>query len=145
MQDFNKLILLVGTNPLPNFVVAEYFLKNNRSLNEIILLYSEENQYQRGTGEYAENLQKLLQDRHRNINLNFLPIHLSDISSAKEIERNLEERLASHLENSHSIHLNYTGGTKVMATHIYTDGLKIMRKEIISPPLFLTLTRGNFR
>jgi hypothetical protein len=119
MQDFNKLILLVGTNPLPNFVVAEYFLRNNHSLNEIIFLYSEENQNQRGTREYAENLQKLLQGRHKNINLNFLPIHLSDISSAKEIEQNLEERLASHLENSHSIHLNYTGGTKVMATHIY--------------------------
>jgi hypothetical protein len=119
MQDFNKLILLVGTNPLPNFVVAEYFLRNNHSLNEIIFLYSEENQYQRGTREYAENLQKLLQGRHKNINLNFRSIHLSDISSAKEIERNLEERLTSHLENSHSIHLNYTGGTKVMATHIY--------------------------
>jgi hypothetical protein len=119
MQDFNKLILLVGTNPLPNFVVAEYFMKNNHSLNEIIFLYSEEKQYQRGTREYAENLQKLLQGRHKNINLNFRSIHLSDISSAKEIERNLEERLTSHLENSHSIHLNYTGGTKVMATHIY--------------------------
>jgi len=40
--NFNKLILLIGINPLPDFVVAEYFLRNNPSLKEIILLYSEE-------------------------------------------------------------------------------------------------------
>jgi hypothetical protein len=90
MQDFNKLILLVGTNPLPNFVVAEYFLKNNHSLNEIIFLYSEENQNQRGTREYAENLQKLLRGRHKNINLNFRSIHLSDTLA---VQRRLSETL----------------------------------------------------
>jgi len=119
MWDFNILILLVGTNPLPNFVVPEYFLKRNNSLKEIFLIYSEERGRQRGTKSYADNLQKLLQSRHGNRNLEFHLIHLSNISSAKEIERDLRDGLMSHLKNNLSIHLNYTGGTKVMATHVY--------------------------
>lgn len=27
---FENLVLLIETNPLPNYVVAEYFLENNR-------------------------------------------------------------------------------------------------------------------
>jgi hypothetical protein len=134
MRDFNILIFLVGTNPLPNFVVAEYFLNNNQfqSLNEIILLYSEETQYQGGTKEYAENLQKLIKSRHQNRNLKFHLMHLSNISSAKEIERDLRDGLMSHLKNNLSIHLNYTGGTKVMANHVYRWIENYVKEKIIT-------------
>lgn len=39
---FEHLILLIGTNPLPNFVVAEYFLRENSNLKNLYLIYSEE-------------------------------------------------------------------------------------------------------
>ena len=40
---FKDLVLLIGTNPLPNFVVAEYFLGKNKNIKKIWLVHSEEN------------------------------------------------------------------------------------------------------
>lgn len=111
--------MLVGTNPLPDFVVAEYLLNNNSSLREIFLLYSEETQLQRGTKAYADNLQKILMEHHGEKNLIFHEIPLADISSAQEIERDLKKKLAKKLKTASSVHLNYTGGTKAMGIHVY--------------------------
>jgi hypothetical protein len=47
--DFETLVLLIGTNPLPNLVVAEYFFKNNKNLKKIFLVHSKENIYQEAT------------------------------------------------------------------------------------------------
>lgn len=115
---FDTLILLVGTNPLPNFVVADYFIKNNPELNDIFLIYSEKTKTQSGTKEYAENLQKLLQSHKERIP-NFEFISLSDVSNAREIERDLDKGLKEKLKNKKHIHLNYTGGTKAMVIHVY--------------------------
>ncbi|MDI6714677.1 MAG: DUF1887 family CARF protein [Thermodesulfovibrio sp.] len=117
---FNTLILLVGTNPLPNFVVAEYFLINNPSLKNLLMIYSEDKPpSQRGTKGYVDSLQKLLQNHHKERDLTFNQIPLSDISDAKEIERDLKKRLTEYLKQTDSIHINYTGGTKAMGIHIY--------------------------
>ncbi len=113
------LILLIGTNPLPNFVVAHYLLTCQPGLKDIYLLYSEETSSQGGTKMYAENIQSLLQSVHQKAGLRFHQIHLSDISSAIEIWRNLKDRLMVHLQSNNSIHLNYTGGTKAMGIHVY--------------------------
>ena len=45
---FNHLILLIGTNPLPNFVVADYFLRHNPNIETVWLLHSEAKWYQLG-------------------------------------------------------------------------------------------------
>jgi hypothetical protein len=115
---FERLILLIGTNPLPNFVIAEYFLRNSDSLREIVLIYSEKTIYQRGTKFYAESLQRLLESHHKDKGLKFFLILLSNISSAEEIERNLNKSFLN-LDVNKSVHLNYTGGTKVMGIHVY--------------------------
>jgi len=116
---FNTLVLLIGTNPLPNFVVAEFFLINNPALNKILMIYSEKAQSQAGTKKYADNLQELIQKRHKDRILNFIKINLSDVSNAKQIERDLNEKMKRHLNETDSIHLNYTGGTKAMVIHTY--------------------------
>ncbi|MGC8938495.1 MAG: hypothetical protein ACP5KH_05885 [Thermodesulfovibrio sp.] len=115
---FCNLILLTGTNPLPNFVVAEYFLAQNKNLKNIFLIYSEETNNQRGTKNYCDTLKELLNSHHQN-NLTFEFIHLSNISDASQIRRDLDARLLPLLNSPFSVHLNYTGGTKVMGTHIY--------------------------
>ena len=117
-KNFDTLILLVGTNPLPNFVVAEYFLKNNPELKYIFMIYSEKTDKQSGTKEYAENLQKLLQNRHE-IKPEIKFFTLSDISDAEKIERDLNNNLKNALKNKKHLHLNYTGGTKAMVIHVY--------------------------
>lgn len=116
---FEHLILLIGTNPLPNFVAAEYFLENNPDLKKIWLVHSEKTNFQEGTYTYAENLVNALKlkNPHKSNLFNFIP--LSDISNASKILSELRKFLISRLEENSGVHLNYTGGTKVMGTHGY--------------------------
>ena len=51
--NFEDLILLVGTNPLPNYVVAKYFLLNNPNLKTIWLVHSEKQNDNAGTKQIA--------------------------------------------------------------------------------------------
>lgn len=118
---FKHLVLLIGTNPLPNFVVAEYFLKENSELTTIWLVHSEHKPdiQQSGTKNFAEKLKLLLQQRHPERSVNFEFVALANVSRAKEIDRSLTTKCLDKLEDRSTVHLNYTGGTKVMSTHIY--------------------------
>ena len=120
---FNNLILLIGTNPLPNFVVADYYLHNPR-LTHIWLVHSEKTKVQDGTLVYAENLKKAIEKRidesclkHKQISISF--VSLSNVSDAKQISLDINNLLINKLCEGSSVHLNYTGGTKVMGTHSY--------------------------
>ncbi len=122
MHTFTDLVLLIGTNPLPNYVVAEYFLKTNKELRNIWLVHSEEVARQVGTRAQAEHLEKVLKERHPgNSKLPFpLPkVALSNVSNAKEVLRDTNEKLIRRLPENSRVHLNYTGGTKAMGTHVY--------------------------
>lgn len=118
-MQFENLILLIGTNPLPNFVVTEYFLQNNYNIKAIWLVHSEKTDSQEGTYHYAQKLVDVLKSRHsdKSISFNFIP--LSDISNAKKILSDVRKLLISNLKENDTVHLNYTGGTKVMGTHVY--------------------------
>ena len=73
--DFTDLILLIGTNPLPNYVVSEYYMSNVRKLKNIWLVHSEDISFNgEGTLKQAEILQKVLQDEYktRTIQISFL-------------------------------------------------------------------------
>ncbi len=121
--NFTDLVLLIGTNPLPNFVVAEYFLSNNDNLKNIWLLHSENNSLQAGTKTQAENLEELLRQRwkgnHSNLYFPLEKVSLSDVSNSETIRREIERKMINRLEGRSVFHLNYTGGTKAMATHVY--------------------------
>jgi len=123
-KTFKDLVLLIGTNPLPNFVIAEYFLKKNKNIENIWLVHSEkvESYSQAGTLELAKNLEKIIKDRwknkHENLQFPLEKIPLSDVSSASKIKANIENMITKLKENK-SFHFNYTGGTKSMSTHSY--------------------------
>lgn len=122
--DFENLVLLIGTNPLPNYVVAEFFLKNNLNLKNVFLIHSEETKFQEGTKQQAENLEKVLQPLLEEKGLNFplMKIGLSDVGNAAKTIQELTKKFAPLLESAkglNRIHLNYTGGTKVMCVHVY--------------------------
>ncbi|MFZ3383581.1 MAG: hypothetical protein WA144_06615 [Candidatus Methanoperedens sp.] len=110
--NFENLVLLVGTNPLPNYVVGKYFLMNNPDLKKIWLVYSEK-QNDFGTREIAERIKDVLNKDCSNFG--FCP--LEDISNARNIKKNVETNILDKLTGS--VHLNYTGGTKAMAVHVY--------------------------
>ncbi len=146
--DFRHLILLIGTNPLPNFVVADFFLKHNEHLQKIWLVHSEKNDLQSGTATQADNLEKLLKTRwnaekqHQSLQFPFEKISLSDVSHAKKIRSDIEEKLDTKLGMGNGkVHLNYTGGTKAMSTHVYW----LLKEKLKSDISFSYLDARRFR
>lgn len=121
-MDCTDLILLIGTNPLPNYVVAKYFSKNknNPTLQRIWLVHSEEKNHQAGTNIQAENLGGILK-KQPDFNKDIFMVALSDVSNAQAIVSDINSLLIRHesLPKGASVHLNYTGGTKVMGVHVY--------------------------
>ncbi|MDD4570217.1 MAG: hypothetical protein PHE70_08855 [Tepidanaerobacteraceae bacterium] len=124
--DFTDLVVLIGTNPLPNYVVIKYFLQKNENLKRIWLIYSEKNEpIQSGTRELADNIEHEIKDEFEDEleklgrSIEFKQVVLSNVGSAQEIMRNLKGSLDSDSLKESKVHLNYTGGTKSMAVHTY--------------------------
>jgi hypothetical protein len=113
--DFTDLVLLIGTNPLPNYVSAKYFMKNNNKLKKIWMICSENFDNQESTKDYAESLQKLLKDDK----LQFPElIFIEDVGSKSSIESGLEKIIKQVSNNK--VHLSFTGGTKAMSAYSYS-------------------------
>ena len=103
------LFLLVGTNPLPNFVASLLLAKTN---GKIILLHSGG---QRGTGRIAENLKRVIKGRIPEVLVELREIDEKDGDRiAKEVGLLLKD-----IDKYSNIGLNYTGGTKAMSVHVY--------------------------
>lgn len=124
--DFTDLILLVGTNPLPNYVVAKYFLgekeKGNCGVERIWLVCSSDTQ------EIAENrIKPALQRVNSSISIKKLPLQ-SDYKP-KIINNDLQNFLKELKSKGRKFHLNYTGGTKSMSVHSHKDFRDLDKKE----------------
>ncbi len=122
--NFTDLVLLIGTNPLPNYVVAKYFLKNNSNLQRIWLVHTEERNWQRGTREFAQYLRGVLKEKLGSEvkHVKFNEVALSDAGLAKSIVEDIRSKLLEDFlqeRNTRRMHMNYTGGTKAMAVHVY--------------------------
>jgi hypothetical protein len=129
--DFTDLVLLIGNNPLPNYVVAKFFHLTNKNLQRIWLIHSEENKFSRGTGRYADNIENVLRNEFKNPNIQYLKEPLPDVSQASEIVSEVKKLFSNREAQIKSLHLNYTGGTKAMSVHVY-QALNIMFKEKFS-------------
>lgn len=148
-NEFTDLILLIGTNPLPNFVVSDYFLQNNPNIQTIWLLHSEANKLQAGTDRQAKNLETLLRkywDRiHPSLRFPLEKISISDVSNATTIRNEIEKRMPLkkwEKENFQNFHLDYTGGTKAMSNHVY---MRLQELQKSSQYPFSYLDANNFR
>ncbi|MGC8794513.1 MAG: hypothetical protein ACP5U2_14095 [Bryobacteraceae bacterium] len=97
------LFLLVGENPLPNYLSA-LALKPD----QLILVHSRE------TGQVAERLECLLK-KGFGYGAVIKREAVSDASSAQEVRCRLEQLMQQY--HAGKISLNYTGGTKVMAAN----------------------------
>ncbi|MCL6558355.1 MAG: DUF1887 family protein [Firmicutes bacterium] len=101
------LFLLVGTNPLPNYVASLLLAMEG---GKVILLHS------RGTGKIAENIKLAVENRKIPVEIQLWEI---DETDGERIARKLEKDVFPSLNAPTSIGLNYTGGTKSMAVHSY--------------------------
>lgn len=126
----NHLFLLIGSNPLPNWVAARLLLKND---GQAYLIHSTE------SVEVARRLaRKLLSQGYRQPE--YVPV--PNASDAIEIYKAVRDRVSKI--RSGQIGLNYTGGTKVMAVQAY----RAVERELapgVPPPVFSYLNARNLR
>ena len=121
----NILILLLGGNPLPNYVTARYLLMKDREETEIIpipekiILVSTPR-----TETYYNSIIQVLEDDHGKDFCSHEEIKLKYEKS--ELQRDpafIHESIMKTLEKIHnknpiqSVHLSYTGGTKPMSVN----------------------------
>lgn len=107
----DHLILLVGSNPLPNLVVADVLVKEGGS---VYLLCTDE------TREIAEKLKALISTRKKHlieIKIKRIENESSSPMTPQSITKIIKD-IAKDI-NFKIIGLNYTGGTKLMGVHAY--------------------------
>lgn len=96
------LFILVGANPLPNYVAARLLLKSN---GHLYLVHTRE------TKEIADRLIAAL-----------VPKSAANATMIQVDEANTEDifkQVNGYVGEKQDVGLNYTGGTKTMAVHAY--------------------------
>lgn len=101
------LFLLVGRNPLPNYVVTHHLMEEQ---GQVVLLYSGQ------TRPLGELLQKrLVEDFKVKAEIREIPA----VGSGAIKSRVTEIVNSLSIPKTATVKLNYTGGTKPMALHVY--------------------------
>ncbi|MCP2727173.1 Card1-like endonuclease domain-containing protein [Limnofasciculus baicalensis] len=104
----DHLFLLIGENPLPNYVAARLLLNNGGTPYLV---------YTSGTDKSAKRLQTILKNEPIGLKEAQL-VALNDYESdAYHIQKEIRDKLNTITNGT--IGLNYTGGTKAMAVHAY--------------------------
>lgn len=102
------LFVLVGENPLPNYVAARTLLHDGGT---VYLVFTKNTIFQKERLQGEDGLHKL--------DIKCQPVDLSDNeSNAKEIYDIIKTRVNESAKEG-KVGLNYTGGTKAMAVHAY--------------------------
>ena len=114
----NVLILLIGGNPLPNYVVAKYLLDSGRDDTEklpapdkVMLVYSER------TERFALKIIAQLHINEKAEKVNLQKGERQPEIISEKIQKKLDKlAVKTPIE---TLHLNYTGGTKSMSVRGY--------------------------
>lgn len=138
----HALILLIGSNPLPDFVVAKYLMSDHRAdegtlpvPDFFVLLCSN------GTKDFANTLlnQLGIRDKSRLANLG------NDEHDRKNIFDKLDDALEPVINQLQTLHLNYTGGRKTMAVHSYFKTAAIASSQLSVRTIFSYLNPDSFK
>ncbi len=121
------LLLLVGSNPLPNAVAGKLLVEPGGT---IFLVYSED------TASVAERLmdwfRKEFKNNGDNINLKLVEVEESNPCS---IYQKVQNSLKKFSEKE-SVGLHYTGGTKMMSVHAYRALEHWAQDSNVAPPQY---------
>lgn len=107
MRKVEHLVLLVGSNPLPNAVASRLLVEEG---GRITLVHS------KGTAKIADNLERWIKASNQGSSPEVDKSEV-DESSPAAIYNGVKQALDNRQRTS--VGLNYTGGTKVMAVHAY--------------------------
>ena len=138
----DHLFLLIGENPLPNYVAAKLLLKEG---GKPYLVFSER------TEKPAERLQEelSLSDRET-IPLNNNEANPYEIKKRiREKVKEIQREIISQHPDKNQFGLNYTGGTKAMAAHAYQALLfpneQDSKIQLNPPPVFSYLDSSSLK
>lgn len=113
----DHLLLLIGENPLPNYVAARLLLKQGGTAYLV---------YTTGTQSSAQRLKEILKSELTR----FQPAQLIALEAYESDAYQIRTRIQKVLEDLNGqIGLNYTGGTKAMAVHSYRAVFKAMQEK----------------
>ncbi len=116
----DTLMLLIGTNPLPNLVAARLLAASEACVYLLHSTAGEEGES--NTEEQAKNLESLLGLLRTDLHIQRLPLASSDNEKIRtEVEAILKQRKGR-------VGLNYTSGTKPMAVHAYRAIESVLRR-----------------
>lgn len=121
LKTMSTLVLIVGTNPLPNYIVAKYLYscqKTELTPSHVLLICTAQ------THAIAERLKHIFEDE---LKADVLPLHQFD----DPFDLGKRKALKICLSALPEIHLNYTGGTKAMGIQVYQ-----LVKEVEKPARF---------
>ncbi len=110
----DSLFLLIGTNPLPNYVAFKLLTKPS---SHIFLVHTNE------TNQVADRLLNVM---------NLLPEKFTKINVDEANAENIYSKITEFAKGKRGIGLNYTGGTKSMAVHSYRAIMAIDPEAIFS-------------
>ncbi|MEA5515823.1 Card1-like endonuclease domain-containing protein [Nodularia sp. UHCC 0506] len=104
----DHLFLLIGENPLPNYVAAKLLVNKDGT---VYLVHT------RDTYETANNLQIILREENNNLK----DLELISLEDYESDAHYISTEISTKLEKLTNgiIGLNYTGGTKAMSAHSY--------------------------
>jgi len=115
-QKFDTLVLLIGSNPLPNYVISKYYLqKGNMTAQNLNILFF----YSEKTLDIADRLKILLIKKFEMDNARIEKYPLRDINRVNQIQLDVKASFVGL--KGKNIHVNYTGGTKSMSVNIYQE------------------------
>lgn len=127
----NHLFVLIGENPLPNYVATRTLLKEGGT---VYLVHSTD------TASRAECLKKNLQS----IKIEKIPLGNKETNS-QYIRNKIQEKVEEILQKSdgkQTFGLNYTGGTKAMSVHSYRALFDV---DKVDNPVFSYLDARNLQ
>lgn len=131
----DHLFLLIGSNPLPNYVAAHLLL---RPKGTIYLVHSgnKENGGTVGTYQIAKRLHDLLLTKRSSDEMDLKSVELIPVDEADGHKIGKEiEKIVKTIPGQLTIGLHYTGGTKTMAVHAYRT-IEANWNKRTPPPIF---------
>lgn len=131
VEKSDYLIMLIGSSPMPNLISAFTRIKEN---GKIFMIYTNE------TEKIAKQLKELIEEKAKEKSLNIL-VELSygriyeeyNLEKVSQSIKNILNKIALEYKNENledkSIELNFTGGTKIMASVSYREFKEIFNNE----------------
>src|SRR5216684_6429546 len=118
----DHLFLLIGTNPLQNYVAALLLAKDNGTIH---LLHSGGTH---STAEIAANLERAIRNRLPQVEI--IPREINEADSGRIAQKMRE--ILNNIGGQGSVGVHYTGGTKAMAVYVYKEVEKKFPSAVFS-------------